>query len=186
MAEVLNITNLTLQDMQKRSYLVAVSNTSSTGQVVLNPDGTSILGSAFSGVNGWLNVNLATALSSLIDTIAAYDTTDGIMNATSLLTPQFGTIVVSASGVTNLVAAVSTKKIRVLGFVLTANAAVNVKFQSHVTPTDITGLHYLAQNSIVTVPYNPKGWFQTIAGEALDINLSGNVAVGGYFLYVTL
>lgn len=98
----------------------------------------------------------------------------------------FSTIVASASGVTTIVALVSSKKIRVVAMQLVANAAVNIKWQSHVTPTDLTGLAYLAANGGYVFGYNPAGWFQTISGEALDINLSAAVAVGGSLTYVTV
>src|SRR5665213_95471 len=92
-------------------------------------------------------------------------------------------ITASNSGVTNLVAAVSGKSIRVLQLVLIANGAVNVKFQSHVTPTDLTGLFYLVANTGFSAPFSPIGQFQTTQGEALDINLSQSVAIGGYLSY---
>jgi hypothetical protein len=42
----------------------------------------------------------------------------------------------------------------------------------------LTGLTYFAAAGASQVlPYNPDGWFQTLPGEALDINLSGSVAV---------
>lgn len=93
-------------------------------------------------------------------------------------------IAASSTGVTNLVAAQTGKKIKVINLALIANAAVNVKFQSHVTPTDITGLFYLAANGGFVLPYSDVGWFATIAGEALDINLSGSIAVGGVLHYI--
>lgn len=104
----------------------------------------------------------------------------------SALTPQFATIVASSSGATQVVAAVTSKRIRVLYWELIANGTVNVKFQSHVTPTDITGLKYLVANTGINSGAVPWGTFQTIAGEALDINLSASVAVGGELVYVTV
>lgn len=100
--------------------------------------------------------------------------------------PQYAVVATSASGVTNIVAAASKLVIRVLAVNIVANGAVNVKWQSHVTPTDLTGLAYLAANGGYILPYNEAGWFQTIAGEALDINLSAAIAVGGSITYVTL
>lgn len=101
------------------------------------------------------------------------------------LTPKFQKITASLSGATTVVAAVTSKKIRVLAWDVVVNAAVNFKWQSHVTPTDITGLYYMAgQGNGVARGYNPLGYFETIAGEALDINLSGAVAVGGVLTYV--
>lgn len=116
--------------------------------------------------------------------VAVSSETSQIFNGTTALTPKFATIVASASGATTIVAAVTSKKIRVIAMQLVANAAVNVKWQSHVTPTDKTGLAYLAANGGYVLPYNPVGWFETIAGEALDINLSGAVAVGGSLTYI--
>lgn len=45
-----------------------------------------------------------------------------------------------------------------------------------------SGLH-LAQNGGYVLPLNPADWFQTNTGEALDINLSAAVAVGGSLTY---
>jgi hypothetical protein len=101
------------------------------------------------------------------------------------LTPKFKVITASSSGATTIVAAVTSKKIRVLAWDVKVNAAVNFKWQSHVTPTDLTGLYYNAgQGDGVARAFNPVGYFETVAGEALDINLSGAVAVGGVLTYV--
>lgn len=113
----------------------------------------------------------------------ALSTTE-LMSAGAALTPKFAKITASSSGATEIVALVSSKKIRVLSWNLVVNAAVNVKWQSHVTPTDKTGLHYFAANGGISVAFNPYGHFETVAGEALDINLSGAVAVGGSLVYV--
>jgi hypothetical protein len=94
---------------------------------------------------------------------------------------KYATVVASSSGNTAVVAAVSGKRIVVVAHKILANAAVNVKWQS--ASTDITGLSYLAANGGEVLPYNPAGWFRTTAGEALNINLSGAVAVGGHITY---
>ncbi len=107
-----------------------------------------------------------------------------IYNGTTAVTMGFGTISTSSSGATTIQALVSSKQIYVTSLALVANAAVNVKFQSHVTPTDLTGLFYLAANGGFVLPFNQYGWFRTVSGEALDINLSGAVAVGGCFTYI--
>jgi hypothetical protein len=110
--------------------------------------------------------------------------TGAVYSGTTALTPKFAAIAASSSGASTLVALVSSKKLRVLSVALVANAAVNVKFQSHVTPTDITGLFYLAANGGFVLPFSPAGHFETVSGEALDINLSGAVAVGGVVTYI--
>lgn len=101
--------------------------------------------------------------------------------ATSLVV-KYAVITTSASGATAIVAAVTGKKIRVIAYSVVANAAVNVKWQSGTT--DVTGLKYLAANGGIVQGYNPAGWFQTASAEALNINLSGAVAVGGEVVYV--
>lgn len=120
-------------------------------------------------------------------TLPAAVASDGVTVGGGLVTPVFVPVAVSSSGVTNIVALTTSKKIRVLAATLTANGAVNVKWQSHVTPTDLTGLMYFAAaGDGIVLPFNPLGWFQTNSGEALDINLSGAVAVGGSLTYVVV
>lgn len=65
------------------------------------------------------------------------------------------------------------------GYWFMANGAVNVKWKSG-AGTDKTGLHYFAAaGSGLTVPEAVRGLFKTAANEALVLNLSGAVAVGG-------
>lgn len=111
--------------------------------------------------------------------------TNVLLNGNTALTPKFKVITASSSGATTIVALVASKKIRVLAWDIKVNAAVNFKWQSHVTPTDLTGLYYNSgQGDGVARAFNPLGYFETVAGEALDINLSGAVAVGGVLTYV--
>lgn len=90
----------------------------------------------------------------------------------------------SASGATQLVAAPGAGLfIRVFGFSLSANGTVNAKFQS--ASTDMTGLYYLTQFGGV-VRQNEQCLFDCAANEALNINLSGAVAVGGEITYAII
>lgn len=120
----------------------------------------------------------------LIGRVSSSDETSTIYNGTTALTPKFAKISTSSSGASEVVAAVASKKIRVTQIVLMANAAVNVKFQSDGSPTDLTGLLYLAANTGFAPGYDPTGHFETLSGEALDINLSGAIAVGGWLKYI--
>ena len=111
--------------------------------------------------------------------------TDKMFAGTTSLTPQFASIAVSASGDNSIVAAVTSKIIRVLSLKITANGAVNAKWRS--ATTDVTGLSYFAAAGDGEVlPFNPLGWFQTASGVALQVNLSAGVAVGGHLTYVTV
>lgn len=97
-------------------------------------------------------------------------------------------IAASASGDTELVAAVAGKRIRVISGVLSFGGTVNAKFNSGGS-TDLTGLYYGILGTAVPFDYGPEGMggmrghFETAPGEALNINLSGAVAVGGHLVY---
>ena len=101
---------------------------------------------------------------------------------TTAATPKFASISASSIGNTEVVAAVSSKKIRPVAAFLMANGTVHVKWQS--AANDKTGLIYLVANTGLVIPFNQVGWFETNAGEALNINLSANQAVGGQLVYI--
>lgn len=113
--------------------------------------------------------------------VAASLASDSLTNNGAELTPVFAAIVASASGATQIVAADGTRKIRVLQYTFSANGAVNAKFQS--AANDRTGLLYLGANGQVSVAFCPLGLFETAVNEALNLNLSGAVAVGGHLVY---
>lgn len=119
-------------------------------------------------------------------TIAVSQDTSQIANGVTgtNLTPKFAPISASSSGDNTIVALVSSKKLRVLAWDVKVNAAVNFKWKSSVAG-DKTGLYYNAgQGDGVARAFNPVGYFETVAGEALVLNLSGAVAVGGCLTYV--
>jgi hypothetical protein len=115
--------------------------------------------------------------------VTSYLETSTIYNGTTALTPKFVAVAASSSGDNTLVTGVALKKIRVLTYMLSVSAAVNAKFQSS-TAGDLTGLFYFAANSGATAGFCQLGHFETVAGEDLQLNLSGAVPVGGYLLYV--
>lgn len=74
----------------------------------------------------------------------------------------------SGTASTDIVAAVTGRKIRVLSVIMSQASATSLKFQSNAT-TDLTGAFTtVAANLNVQLPYNPFGWFQTAAGEKLN------------------
>lgn len=88
----------------------------------------------------------------------------------------------SSSGDTELVAAQADKRIVVHNYVFVAAAAVSVKFKSG--STDKTGAMAVAANGGVAASGTVENrWFATGVGEALNINLSGAVAVAGHVAY---
>lgn len=136
-------------------------------------------------VAGTVSANQGTAGNSAWPVISSLDTST-IYNGTAALTPKFAKIAVSSSGNNNIVAAVTSKKIRVLAYNFIANGTVNAKFQSDGagTPVDKSGLKYCVANMGICAPFNPVGWLETDAGKTLDINLSGAIAIGGELVYV--
>jgi hypothetical protein len=104
----------------------------------------------------------------------------------TIATPQFAVINTSASGDTTLVAAVTSKVIRVLSYVLVADSAVAAKFTSGPAGTAITGAMSLAANGGVAAPFSPVGHFQTAANTALVLNLGAAIGARGHLTYVAV
>lgn len=83
---------------------------------------------------------------------------------------KYAVIDATATGDNTVVAAVTGKKIRVLSFIISSSADAGGKFQSdNVSDTDITKSLFtlIAGNNTIVAPFNPGGWFETLAGEAL-------------------
>lgn len=94
----------------------------------------------------------------------------------------FTTVSASAAGTTQVVAAISERIIRVVAVHAIATSNVGVNWVSNTTI--VTGTASFAANGGYVLPFNNVGWFQTHRGEALHINLSSAVAVGGSLVYV--
>ncbi len=92
----------------------------------------------------------------------------------------------TTSGDNTIVAAVTGRRIRVLAAAISVASAVNIKFTSSTT-SDLTKLFYLTSGDLnITLPYNPFGWFQTVAGELLGCNISGTVVTNCQMTYVLI
>jgi hypothetical protein len=101
---------------------------------------------------------------------------------------QSAPIAASALGDNIVVAAVPGCALRVVGYLLSFSAAANAKWMSDVGggAVGLTGLLYgSTAYPAVAQPVTPlgRGWFQTAAGKALNLNLSAAVPVGGHVLY---
>ena len=73
----------------------------------------------------------------------------------------------ATAGQSELVAAVTDKRIRVMGFNLTGASACTAKFQS--ANTDLTGPMALGTCAVVAPVDNGEGWLETASGEALNL-----------------
>lgn len=96
-------------------------------------------------------------------------------------TRKFALIEASSAGNTQVVAAVSGKRIRVVAYALVAGGSVNVRFRSGST-TNLTGSMRLVEAGGIAHSFD-GGLFQTAVSEPLIINLSTNTQVGGYVVY---
>lgn len=100
----------------------------------------------------------------------------------------YAPIAAASSGANAIVAAVAGRRIRVVGFLLSFSGTVNAKWQS--ASTDLSGLYYGVANTVVEGAPFPEqiggqsGHFETAQGAALNLNLSGAVAVGGHLAYI--
>lgn len=91
----------------------------------------------------------------------------------------------ASSGDNTLVAAVTGKKIRVLSaFFTMTGTAVTIRFESAAGGTALTGQMTPSQGQTITLPHNPHGWFQTLSGELLNLELGGAQSVDGALTYV--
>jgi len=103
---------------------------------------------------------------------------------TTALTPKFAVISASSSGDTSVIAAVTSKKIRVIRYSLSANGNVSAYFRSGAGGTAISGVKYMTQYGGAGGTYCPQGIFETGSNTALVINLNGAIAVSGEITYL--
>jgi len=104
--------------------------------------------------------------------------------AGTALTPKFAIIDHATSGNNTLVAAVASKKIRVLAGLLIAAGTVIVRFESGADGTALTGQMNLVANVGFQIPFCPVGNFETAATTLLNLELSAAVSVDGWIVYV--
>lgn len=98
-------------------------------------------------------------------------------------TPKHAAIDAATSGDNTIVAAVTGKRIRVLALTLVSAGAATARFESAAGGDALTGQMTLAASTVLTLPFNPVGWFETDAGELLNLELSAAVSVDGCVVY---
>jgi hypothetical protein len=89
----------------------------------------------------------------------------------------------SSLGATTLVTA-PAGRIRVLQLAMITTLANNVKFMTNAT--DISATFPLAANGGLVLPFNEHGWFETVAGDPLVVNLSVATSTGIQLQYILL
>lgn len=89
----------------------------------------------------------------------------------------------SGGGTDELIAAVPGKAIVVRAIAFSISADDVVTFQSDGGPDDLFGPAPVAEFGGFVLPYNASGWFRTLAGEALDVDIAGTADIGGVIVY---
>ena len=103
----------------------------------------------------------------------------------TLNTPAFAVISCSTdNGDHTLISANATKKLRVLSYVLVADAAVSVRFEGGTGGTALTGVMPLIANTGISSGFNPLGHFETASNTLLNLELTGTGNVFGHLTYV--
>lgn len=116
--------------------------------------------------------------------VANFSESNQLTVAGTPVTVKFAAIDVASSGDNTLVAAVTSKKIRVLSAFLVSAGTVNVRFESGAGGTALTGQMNLIANTGFVLPYNPAGWFETASNTLLNLELSAAVSVDGSLTYI--
>lgn len=98
--------------------------------------------------------------------------------------PQYAAVDVAASGDNTIVAAVAGKKIRVISVFLVAAGSLTARFESGAGGTAKTGQMNLAATGGIVLPANQFGWFETAAGQLLNLELSAATSVDGGLTYI--
>lgn len=97
---------------------------------------------------------------------------------------QYAAVAATTLGDNTLVVAVTGKKIRVLAALLVASGGANtVRLESSAGGTALTGQMDLDANGQLILPMNSEGWFETVAGELLNLELSAGTSIAGCLVY---
>lgn len=148
-----------------------------------------------SGGTSTVNVNGTATVASISqparsktgDSITAALDTASIQNGTTSLTPKYAKGSVAASQTdAAVIAAVTSKKLRVLGYSMMANGAVTGTLNSKPAGAGsaISMSHPFPANGGISAPFNPVGHFETVAGEGLSLTTTSGGTVFYQLTYV--
>ncbi len=99
---------------------------------------------------------------------------------------QFALISGATSGNNTVLAAVTGKRIRVIGLCMVAAATVTARFESAADGTALTGVMTMITGVPITA-YDPLGLFeQDVVSELLNLELGGAVQVSGFLTYLLI
>lgn len=90
----------------------------------------------------------------------------------------------ASSGDNTLIAAVASRKIRVLAYTIISGGTVTARFESGAAGTALSGQMSLVAQTPIVAPFNPAGHFETAANALLNLELGGAVSVDGHLTYI--
>lgn len=103
------------------------------------------------------------------------------------ITPKFARIDQTTTTSTEIVAAVSDKKIRVVALLLSTTSSGNLGCVFLSATTEIAGPYFIRQGAftapIVLVP-DVNGYFETASNEALNLKTDQTLLLGGSLVYI--
>lgn len=99
---------------------------------------------------------------------------------------QFASVSQAAAAATLVAAQGAGVKIRVVGLFLVNTSAQTLTFKTAAGGTAITGAMALAANGSLILPFNPAGWFETVANQLLELAASGSTQVSGALTWVAV
>ena len=108
----------------------------------------------------------------------------GFVDRASGAVPAYSLLGFQTSGDHTIITPHYGRRIRVVQCALIAHGDVYVYFRSGAGGDAITGSISMTNNTGYVMPFSDVGWFQTDEGEALEINLSAAIYVGGVLAYV--
>jgi hypothetical protein len=168
------------------------ANLSATDNAVLDAavavlgatDGAKVITDANGTIQQYLRGMVALMIDTTAQSVRSALDTQYVYNGSTACTPKFAVIDAATSGNNTLVAAVSSKKIRVLSAYLVSAGTVTVRFESGADGTALTGQSNLVANTGFVLPFNPVGWFETGSNTLLNLELSAAVSVDGALTYI--
>ena len=89
----------------------------------------------------------------------------------------------ASAGDNTVVRAIPGKRIVVTALYLVSTSANTLQFRTGTTGNDLTGGMALAANGVLQAGYHPDGHFATVAGDLLNLRLSGGTSVDGWLTY---
>lgn len=118
------------------------------------------------------------------DSIAVAIRTDYLYDGKIKIAPIGATVNITDTA--DVISGITAQQIRILSFVLTPGADVDIKFQKKPSGagTDLPGVYSLKAGVALPMPFNPVGYYTLDAGNAARIVMSTPTSLKGWIQYI--